>query len=297
MSSAQSGDVENKFERMHQLALTMYRSGDSGAALKIWRRIQEKSPDFPDIGKWIQRAARPPYPPSTPKQQTDPTVFRTQRELMSNYGHTARRRQFRPKIGVDGMNPRFRHRNIVYLMLVLGVLCIFLSIRNNRSYHVVLNPVTSRLDCYQGLFFPFGNQLTNELEVGIDRDWTDIFQENADLERLRRGITVHSTKSFDQLMIEVYMNLGNEALKQVQNRSQQSAIYYFKRIEAASFREMVKTKIAEAFLNLAELSITSGDMENATLYYQSARGYDHSHPRLFDVQERISRSSSNSVFR
>ncbi|MCD4653347.1 tetratricopeptide repeat protein [bacterium] len=294
MNSVEGTDTGQKFERMHQLALTMYRSKDLSAALKIWRRIKEKKPDFPDIDKWISHASKPPYPPTATKPQTDPTVFRTQRELISQFGNSSRRRPFRPKSLSTPMKPRLRHRNFVYVFLVLLLLYTVVSFRNNRAYMVQLIPNTTHLTCYQGVFFPLGWQKTMELEIGIENNWTQMFTDKKLINRLKHGISVHSLKEFDKLVIDVYMALGDESVKQMTIRSQQSAIYYFKKIESSDFRSLVSTKIAMAFINLADMKADDGDLDDAREYYQTARKYDHTHPALFELSERLKVSTNKS---
>jgi len=290
MNSGEEKKPEQKFERLHQLALAMYRNKDFSAALKIWRRLKERNPDFPDIDKWIDYASRAIQPETRSKPKTDPSVFRTQRELMSEYGTSARKRQFRPKPSSVPMKRRLRHRNVVYISLIFLLLYTLLSFRNNRTYMVKLNVVSYNLDCFQGLFFPVGWERTMELEIGIDSNWTDIFTDQKLIKKLSKGITVHSLKSFDDLIIEVFMDLGNEALRKMTVRSQQSAIFYFKKVESAHFKDLVSTKIALAFIHLSNMSADSGDFDEAGEYYREARKYDHTHPDLFKLSDRLGSS-------
>ncbi|HPQ39113.1 MAG TPA: tetratricopeptide repeat protein [bacterium] len=292
MTPAENSNADSKYPRMHQLALTMYRSGDYSAALKIWRRLKEQKPDFPDIDAWIQRAAKPPYPATTQKPQTDPTVFRTQRELMSRYGNIARRRSFHPRNTPGPLYRRFRDRNLVYTFLILFVFFLLLSIRNNRTYAIRLNPESQVLDCYQGNFFPLGMQKTSEIKVGIDSDWAVRFKNRELIRKLENGIRVHSLDSFDQTVIDIYMALGDDMLKQMTIRSQQSAIYYYKRIESAQYRHRVAMKLAEAFVNLATMALNDGQYQEAREYYETARSYDPSHPDLFPLRDSLGNINS-----
>ena len=292
MNSAETPVNSQKNERMHQLALSMYRTGELSAALKIWKRLKENDPNFPDIDRWINQASKPPYPASRTKPETDPTVFRTQRDLMSQYGNTPRMRAFVPKTGYSTAIKRFRHRNIVFAFLIAMLFGTFLSVRNNRSYMIQLNPVSKQLDCYQGMFFPFGWQKVRELEIGIDSNWTTLFKEKKLINRLKRGVRVNTVQKFDELIIEVFMGLGDQALMQMTIRSQQSAIYYFKQIEAAHFRGKVNKKIAQAFINLTRMKIEDGDQVDARFYFQEARSYDSSNPELNILGTRLSSNDS-----
>ncbi|MBN1296179.1 tetratricopeptide repeat protein [bacterium] len=319
MLQAETSGMDHKYPRMHQLALTMYRNGDIGAAFKIWQRLKEQCPDFPEIDKWLQRVSNPVVRANGPENRTqqpvgpagssesrtdpsesrtdpsesrtDPSVFRMQRDLMGWYGASPRKHTFRPRSSGLPMIRRFRDRNVVYTFLILSVLVLFLSVRNNRSYMLRLNPDTHGVDCYQGNFFPLGWQKTAEIDVGIHPDWHMRFKDRHLIRTLQSGIRVRSLTALDGLVIDLYMTLGDEMLQQMTVLSQQSAIFYYKRIENARYRDRVAAKIAHAFANLARMYLHDGDYNEARRCLASAQSYDPANPDVLALVQEISRNA------
>ncbi|MBN1878497.1 hypothetical protein JW823_00120 [bacterium] len=286
VSGSGSGDSQ-KNQRLHEMALAMYRTGDLHAAQKIWRRLQEQDPGFPDIDKWLEKVNQALKRSIPNRQQPDPSVFRTQRELMANHGQGPRRRVFHPQKSHIQLEKGIRHRHIVAIFMIIILLILLLSIRNNRSFLIQLNPKTNALVCYQGNFFPVGWQKTLDIDVGIEPDWINYVDDQAIIKDLQKGIIVHSLKKFDERIIDVFMTLGDESLLQMTERGQQSAIYYFKRISSARYETLVREKIAKAFLNLFQITMISRDYEAAARYLDSSKKYVPSNPELIPAQQQL----------
>ena len=287
-----------KLERMHEMALAMYRTGEYHAALKIWRRLQDQKSDFPDIDKWLDRVTQAIQAEIRGKPSPDPSVFRTQREIMVNNGQGPRRHIFHPRKSHVQLNKGIRHRHIVSIFLIILLAILLLSIRNNRSYMLILNPISKKLDCYQGNFFPLGWQKTLELSIGIENDWILDVKNQEIIRELYKGIVVHSVDRFNEQIVEIFMTLGDESLRQMNERSQQSAIYYYKRISSAQFEERVMDKIVRAFINLAFIEIAAKDYESAQNYLDSAREYNQNDPDIILTQRELDTAvkADNSYF-
>ncbi len=162
-----------------------------------------------------------------------------------------------------------------------------LSIRNNRSYLIQLNPQTYKLECYQGSFFPVGWRKTLVLDVGIETDWVKYVEEQDIIRKLLRGITTHSVNRFNEQIVSIFVMLGDESLTQMTERGQQSAIYYYKRVVEARFADLVTDKIIRAFLNCAKIKMATKDYEGAQSYLDSARDYDQNNPELLIIQREL----------
>lgn len=287
MNASLGTETDKKLNRMHTMALGLYRGGDHHSALKIWRRIQETKSDFPEIEKWIDNANRMLQAQIPQKNVPSPSVFREQRDIMAHHGQGPRRRVFHPKTSHVRLKNSVRHRHVFYVFLILVFSIVLLSVRNNRSYLIMLNPVTHKLDCFQGNFFPVGWQRTLELEVGIESDWVKYVGDQDIISRLKKGIKTRSAKRFDEILIEVFMTLGDESLVQMTERGQQSAVYYYRRISEARYSEQVSQKIVRAFINLVRIKITEKDYENARKYLKLAHEHGIPDAGLMDLHREI----------
>lgn len=275
---------EQKKKQMNDMAMAMYRSGDFLTAQKIWLRLNEQDPDYPGIGEWLDRVNLALKKRAGDRPKPDPSVFRTQRDLLANLGQSPRRQIFRPKTSHVQLEKGIRHRHIVGIFAVAFLAILLLSIRNNRTYLLQLNQRTSRLECYQGNFFPVGWKKTLDLEIGIESDWIKYVENRAIIRKLEQGVRVRSVKAFDHSIIDIFMTLGDESLRQMTERGQQSAIYYFKRVADAASEIDVTDRIVRAFVNLSLIKIASRDFESAQRYLNSAREYNAADPGIALVQ-------------
>lgn len=269
------------------MAGAMYQDGEYDAALKIWIRIKEQNPGFPNIDKWILLASRHSRHPSPAPTDISPSVYRTQRNLLAQSGQGSRNRIFQPRTSHVRLKKGLRHRHIFMILLIVSLIIILFSVRNSRSFLIQLNPKTARLECYQGSFFPYGWQKIMELEIGIEQDWMGYVENKELIRSLRKGVTVHNEDDFNNQIIQIFLNLGDESFLQMTERGQQSAIYYYKRVFDADFETLVVDKIVKAFINLARIMIVSNDYAAAQKYLDKARDYNYPDADIFIVQKSL----------
>ncbi len=280
-----------KFDRLHQLALTLYRNGQRETALHYWMKIKDEFPEFPDIDEWIDAASRPIHnPKSTPPPSPDPSVFRQQKEMINRakrgdrIGHT-----FTPKPGLELPRQYFRHRHIGLIFLIGFFVYLLASFNNNRSVLFKLYPETGRVTYSQGSFFPYGWEKGTELSIGLEPGWEQDLDDPELTNTLIHGLRIKNSGDFDQLLITLYQKLGRKALHVQSIEKQQQAIYYFKKIEKAKYLDLVKDELSQGFLNLATLYWEQNqDIRSAAQYLQIARYYAPSNPGIDHLQEKLS---------
>lgn len=285
MSNLDNVVSDDKLMRLHSMAVAMFNEGEHAAALKIWSHIKAQNPNFAKIDNWILKASQKMPGTKKTSAKTPPSPYRTQRNLLIENGQSIRSHTFQPRYSGVKLKKGLRHRHVFLLILIVTFLLVLFSFRNHRSFLIIVNPKTNKLDCYQGDFFPFGQQKIMEMDVGIELDWID-YVENKDLIRsLKKGVTVQSQEQFNNRFIEIFMNLGDESLRQMTERGQQSAIYYYKRVFDADFEDLVVEKIVEAFINLARIKMVSKDFSAAQKYLDSASNFNYRPEDIFIVQE------------
>jgi hypothetical protein len=279
--------MEKTLMHLHTMARAMYQDREYDAALKIWIRIKEQKPGFQNVDKWILLASQHSSHSKPAQEGAGPSVYRTQRNLLAQSGQGSRNRVFQPRASHVRLKKGLRHRHIFMLLLIVFLIIILFSLRNSRSFLIQLNPRTANLECYQGNFFPYGWQKIMELEIGIEQDWMDYVENKELIRSLRKGVTVHNEEDFNDQIIEIFLNLGDESFRQMTERGQQSAIYYYKRVFDADFEHLVVDKIVKAFINLARIMIVSNDFGAAQKYLDRARDYNYPDSELFTVQKSL----------
>ncbi|MGB3976856.1 MAG: hypothetical protein WBM02_10710 [bacterium] len=285
MNNSDKTLLDDKLMRLHAMAEAMYNDGEYAAALKIWSRIKAQNPNFTKIDSRILLASQKVAQTKKSPNKTAPAAYHAQRNLFVENGQSRQHHVFQPRYSGVKLKKGLRHRHVFLLMLIVSLVLVLLSFRNHRSFLIIVNPKTAKLDCYQGDFFPFGQRKIMELDAGIELDWVD-YVENKDLIRLlKKGITVYNQDQFNNRIIEIFMNLGDESLHQMTERGQQSAIYYYKRVFDADFEHLVVEKIVKAFVNLARIKIVSRDFTAAQRYLDSAANFNYPIEDIFTVQQ------------
>ncbi len=284
MNSSFRNQLSDKLEKMHMKAMSFYNSGNYDAALKVWQNIKNIDPGFKSIDRYIVVSTQKlKSSESAPRSST----FRMQRDLMAKNGAGPRKRVFHPGVIHSDEHTRLRHRHIALLVVIFAISMLYLSVRNNRTYMIVLNTQTHNLDCFQGSFFPYGWQKFMELEIGIEHDWVSYVENRDVIRKLERGVAVRSRDAFDEQIIELFITLGDEAARQMTERAQQSAIYYYNRVYDASYQDRVVNKIIDSFVNLARIKIQAEDYRLAERYLQNAGRFKKQTPELLMVQKEL----------
>jgi tetratricopeptide (TPR) repeat protein len=281
--------VTNQYEReklneLYKKAMSLHNRGDYESALKIWNTIKKSDSKFEGIDRCIFVTSQKI---NQSKSVTNSSAYRTQRNLMTQDGRGPRKRVFQPFSTHVSKPAKIRHRHIVLILLVVFLGLFYLSARNNRTHMIVLNPKTNNLDFYQGNFFPYGWQKSMELEIGIEHDWVAYVENREIIQNLQKGVIVRSRDSLNELIIDTFMTLGDESARQMTERAQQSAIYYYRRVYDASFEDRVVEKIVKSFVNLARIKIIAEDYRLAERYLESANRYDNDAPDLLMVQKEL----------
>jgi len=247
---AENSNGTDKYERLHQLALSLQSSGNHESALRCWNKIKSENPGFPEINNLVSIASEATLNDGAGNKSISPSVYRTQKRIIDHFNQRKSTSfQFHP---IRDHKPRrriLRHRHIAFLLLIGFCLFLVSSLRNKRAYLLVLEPDTGIVQCYQGTFFPYGWQRPEDINIGLEPGWeTSVSDEN-----LRRdlvsGMRLEGAEEFDETLIKLFQHLGQNALKKHDIDSQRKAIYYFKQIEKADFTELIAWDIATAWQN------------------------------------------------
>ncbi len=284
-------EANEKYQRLHKLALSLYNSNQYASALDIWQRIQRENPDFPDIPGWIAEATKKKKRLDAEAKNRQPgrQVYRDQLTLARNSGssisHSAR---FQPK-PVRLMPRRIRHRHVAYALIVLLMTVFWASLYNLREFLLVLNPETGEVTCYKGTFFPYGWVKENTLDIGLEPGWEDNLDDPEWSNDLLNGVRLHGTKKLDAYILKIYRTLGRKALQIKTIEKQEEAIYYFNRIEQADYRENIAWDMATAYFNLAKLTFEhTGNRKMTLRYLATARKYVPTYPNINTFEKKIS---------
>ncbi len=285
-------DLNSKHLRLHQIALSLHRDGDNNSALRCWKKIRTENPGYPGIDKWIAAASSAFFEEEkTRNTPVSPSVFKTQKDIMDQ--HSSRRStsfRFRPKPVQSGRTRIIRHRHVAYIFLVFMLLFVILSLQNKRSCLLVLQPETGVLYCYQGTFFPYGWEKSDEISVGLQPGWESDLEDEKTQFSLLKGIKLKGGNEFDELLIDLYQKLGQHALKQRTIEHQREAIYYFKKIEEANFHEIIRWDLGTAYFNLASLYLeVRRDPDTALEHLQQVKKYIPTYPGTAELLKKITR--------
>jgi tetratricopeptide (TPR) repeat protein len=280
---------EDKNERLHQIALSLFRNNDNESALKCWKRIIKDDPDFPDIDRWIESARKRIHQSfADPEESNRRRMFRSQMTLAEHYGYKLSNKTRFQIRSIDAMPmKRIRHRHIAYLLMIGFFIFLWGSARNFRTFLLVHNHESGDLLCYKGTFFPYGWELEDELTVGLTEGWENDLGNPSLTRALFEGIKIHGIKALDNKIIEIYKALGSSALATHTIEKQELAIYYFSRIEKARYGNQVSADLASAYFNLAGLHSELQDKTNALKYLSTAKKYKPTYPGLKNLHTEI----------
>ena len=286
---------EQKHERLHLLAVSLFKSKDYRSALECWSRIKKENPEFPGLSKWILKASQETISEANTKSQVHQDnrnrqkTFKTRMETAERYGNKLpHKMRFHP-IRIRALpKRRIRHRHIAFIMLLIVFLVLALSILNKSRYLLLLNPENGHLVCMQGTFFPYGWEKNTHFLIGLRKGWEEDIDNPVLKKTLIRGIKIYSQNQLDAKIISLFTILGERSLEKMTIQNQMEAIYYFKRIENAGFLDKVRWQIATAFYNLAKLYIEKeNDFRSAMEYTEKARDYSPTYPGIDDLQSKI----------
>jgi len=291
MGNSEQVSTDKKFELLHQIALTLFQDGDTISALRCWKKIKVESPEFPNIDRWIETAiSKDQQNKSSNSAQVDRSVFRKQLEIAEKRGNPVpSQSRFHP-YRRDGFKiPRIRHRYIALLLLLGGITCFTLSIKNKQTYKLVLTPNTGKVTCYQGTFFIYGWEKADNLSIGLQQGWEEDLEDLKLKNSLLSGITLFGETELDETLIKFYKMLGQKALQRNSIENQMEAIYYFSQIVKAGYRDKIAWDMATAYYNLADIHFQNlKDYTSARKFLASAREYVNNYPGINNLQKKLS---------
>ncbi|MBN1354946.1 hypothetical protein JXA40_01615 [bacterium] len=281
--------VSEKNERLHQIALSLFRNGDSETAIRCWNKIRSVDPAFPEINRWLRSARLKAESSSTGVPPgNERWVFKTQLDLAEHYGHKLpNKTRFTFRSGGTLPVKRIRHRHIAYALLVGMALFFWISARNMRSYLLIQQPESGDISCYRGTFFPYGWEKIDTLKIGLSENWEQDLDDARLANSLIHGYKIRGADELDSTIIHLYKSLGKKALTIKTIEQQELAIYYFSRIEKAAYRNLVLNDLATAYVNLARLHYERGNRSQALKHVATARRYIPDFPGAEQLLSRI----------
>ena len=293
MSEISSNYQTEKYHRLHKLAMSLYENGQFKPALNCWLKIQIEAPQYPNLNYWINQTRKKMEDTSEDvnSRKALRSAYKMQLEIAERYGHRiAAKHRFRvkphpPKVSILR---RIKHRYIALVLIIFGLLVTWASVRNMRHFLIVLEPRSGKLMVYQGMFFPYGWDQLDSLNIGLIPGWEEELESNDLKVKLRSGMRIHGSSNLDSTILDLYRRLGHNALKKQSVEKQQEAIYYFSRIEKANFSQKVAWDMASAYFNLASLHLKKNrDPQSAQKFLSNVTRYVPNYPGIDTLKSQI----------